>query len=80
MNISSKKYIYTVDVIFSNRVSEMAGVWEDPAFATAIGAAGVDIAALHENVDTDDLSKTLEQTMLGTQTGKCFKTKIFCCH
>ena len=80
MNISSEKYIYTADVIFSNRVSEMAGVQEDPAIATAIGAGGVDIAPLHENVDMDDLSKALVQTMLGTQTGKCFKTKIFCCH
>ena len=80
MNISSEKYIYTADVIFSNCVSEMAGVQEDPAFAAAIGAGGIDIATLHENVDMNDLSKALEQTMLGTQTGKCFKTKIFCCH
>ena len=64
-------------MIFSNLQSEMAGVREDPDFAAAIGAGGVDIAALHENVNTDDLSKALEQTMFSTQTGKCFKMKIF---
>ena len=37
----------------------MAGVWEDPDFAAAIGAQPVDIAALHVNVDTEQLSSAL---------------------
>ena len=50
----------------------MAGVREDPDFAAAIGAQPVDIAALHVNVDTEQLSSALEQTILSTGTGKCF--------
>ena len=49
----------------------MAGVQEDPDFAAAIGAQPLNIATLHENVDTEQLSTVLEQTMLGTGTGTC---------
>ena len=47
---------------------------EDPAFAVAIGTGVTDIAALHENVDTSDLSAALEKTILKSRTGKCSKT------
>ena len=49
-------------MIFTN------GMSKDPQFAAAIGAQPVNIAAMHENVDTEDLSLVLEQTMLSTQT------------
>ena len=39
---------------------------EDPNFAAAIGAGDVDIAALHINVDTSELSVVLQQTLLMT--------------
>ena len=55
-------------MIFTNGMSEMAGAREDPQFAAAIGAQPVDIAAMHENVDNEDLSLVLEQTMLSTRT------------
>ena len=57
-----------------NHLSEMAGAWEDPQFVAAIGAQPINITAMHENIETEDLSLVLEQTMLSTQTGKCFKT------
>ena len=47
---------------------------EDPAFAAAIGAGVTDIAVLHENVETSDLSAALEKTILESRTGKCSKT------
>ena len=49
----------------------MAGGQEDPDFAAATGAQPINIAALHVNFDTEQLSATLEQTMLGTGSGKC---------
>ena len=39
---------------------------EDPDFAAAIGADDIDIAALHENVDTSELSVALQRTLLTT--------------
>ena len=48
---------------------------EDPDFAAAIGAGATDIAALHENVDTTELSAALEKTILESHTGKCSKTE-----
>ena len=50
----------------------MAGAQEDLDFVAAIGAQPVDIAALHVNMDTEQLSSALEQTILSTGTGKCF--------
>ena len=47
---------------------------EDPDFAAAIGAGAADIAALHRNVDTSDLSAALEKTILESSTGKCSQT------
>ena len=47
---------------------------EDPDFAAAIGAGATNIAALHGNVDTSDLSATLEKTILKSHTGKCSQT------
>ena len=37
---------------------------EDPNFAAAIGAGDVNIAALHANVDTSELSAALQKTLL----------------
>ena len=52
---------------------------EDPSFATAIGAADVDIAALHANVDTSELLVALQQTLLTTGMYCKLRTHRYLC-